>query len=206
MFDCGLDLKFQLTAWRGAYQNTTKLSNNLANLGYQLLLLHYTMATILCATCLAPDDEMAYDQHHESFVSILSQATDFLQSVHKIHSSTDPVFGNGADKSSFAADVGWIAPLYFTALHCRYHDIRSRAIAFLRVVPSREGAWDSMFAAAVAEEVLRIEEGDNTELWGGTIVPRERRVLDVRITLPDGLDEEAVFTCRRGSREEGYLN
>lgn len=60
--------------------------------------------------------------------------------------------------STSIADMGWIAPLYFTAMNGPTPKIRREAIRILHASPHREGIFDAILVAAVAERVLEIEE------------------------------------------------
>ncbi|KAF4876994.1 putative transcriptional regulatory protein [Colletotrichum siamense] len=59
----------------------------------------------------------------------------------------------------FSVDMGAISCLYHTAVKCRNPDIRRRAIALLKRWPRREAVYDSLACAALAEEIVKIEEG-----------------------------------------------
>lgn len=211
-------IKSDLASWFNAYNASTvdfQLPlDAIPKLGYQLLILHFLMAKIMVDVCLRPDDEMAFDSSCHGFVSLIAQSVDFLEAVRVLHNSNHPlVFGSGPKLFLFNADIGWTPPLYYTALHCRIHRVRLRALHLLRALPSKEGIWDSRFAASVAEEVMRIEEGDFDEdlneelpfdrqphdehLSLSTLVPASRRVYDVRVILPDSPSRGAVFTCKR---------
>ncbi|CZR56758.1 uncharacterized protein PAC_06647 [Phialocephala subalpina] len=57
--------------------------------------------------------------------------------------------------TSFSADMGLIAPLYFTAMQAENPRICQRGIDLLHLIRWKEGFWDASTAAAVAERVLR---------------------------------------------------
>ncbi|ORY61259.1 uncharacterized protein BCR38DRAFT_30633 [Pseudomassariella vexata] len=112
-------------------------------------------------------------------------------------------------------------PLYYTTLHCRVHCIRLGAIKLLRALPSKEGIWNAIFVASVAEEIMQIEEGDyykdtpvdddfplksppqDQDLSLPTL-PASRRVHDVQVVLPDSPSGKAVLNCKRNKSEGGY--
>ncbi|KUJ17310.1 uncharacterized protein LY89DRAFT_584492 [Mollisia scopiformis] len=58
-------------------------------------------------------------------------------------------------KSSFSADMGLIAPLYFTAMQADNPRISQRAIDLLYQIKWKEGFWNAGTAARVAEKALR---------------------------------------------------
>ncbi|RYP82891.1 hypothetical protein DL769_001500 [Monosporascus sp. CRB-8-3] len=226
LLDIQRRIKSDLDVWFNTYKasrvNFQVQLDAVSKIGYQLLLLYHTMASILADTCLRPDDEMAFDRHCHGFVSIITHSVNMLEAVRAVHDSNDPVFSrSGSELSLFTADIGWTPPLYFTALHCRIHHIRRRTIKLLRALPSREGMWDSIFAAFVAEEVMRIEEGDyymdapvvdhapfdsqpHDPALSPPALPASRRVYDVQVVLPDSPSEKTILSCKRNKSNGGY--
>lgn len=222
LLDTQQHMQADLRAWFDTYKaSRSKFQTQrdlLSKLGYQLLSLHFSMATIMAATCLAPRDEMAFDAHCGHFASLVADATEFLTVVRAIHSSTAPnlqPYARSAELFIFNADIGWTPPLYYTAIHCRSRSVRVQAMALLRTLPSKEGIWDSQFAASVAYEVMCIEEGDHDQAaatedisWdiqqyaqenpSTPVLPASRRVHDVQIILPDSAAEKAVLICKQG--------
>ena len=126
---------------------------------YQLLSAYHTMATIMADMCLCPCDEGLYDSHTDQFVHLIRQLAD-LRAI----SSTIVPFrappGQLFDMSRSIVDMGWIPPLYYTAVKCRVHGIRLQAIRFLESTYHREGIWDAKIAARVSQKVMEIEERD----------------------------------------------
>jgi hypothetical protein len=59
-----------------------------------------------------------------------------------------------ATKPSFSADIGLIAPLYFTAMQANNLRICQRSIDLLYQVKWKEGFWDAGTAARIAEKIL----------------------------------------------------
>jgi hypothetical protein len=57
-------------------------------------------------------------------------------------------------------DLGWIPPLFFTAIKCRVHRIRLHAIRLLESTSHREGIWDGKILARVGRKVMELEEKD----------------------------------------------
>ncbi|RYP45871.1 hypothetical protein DL768_007828 [Monosporascus sp. mg162] len=226
LLDVQRRIKSDLEVWFNTYKasrvNFQVQLDAVSKIGYQLLLLYYIMASILADTCLRPEDEMAFDSHCHGFVSMITHSVSILEAVRAVHDLNDPVFSRSSSELSlFTADIGWTPPLYFTALHCRIHPIRRRTIQLLRALPSREGIWDSIFAAFVAEEVMRIEEGDyyndvpvdnygpfdsqpHDHALSLPTLPASRRVYDVQVILPDSPSEKTVLTCKRNKSDGGY--
>ncbi|KAJ5964527.1 transcriptional regulator family: Fungal Specific TF [Penicillium vulpinum] len=117
-------------------------------------------------------------------------------------------------KNGFTVEMGYVPPLYYTALKCRVPRIRRQAVRALRAAPHREGLWNGSFLADVLEEIIKVEEGDfyadyvclNSPV--GRIlpddedllvpkVPAEARVSDVRVILPDEVDGRAYVSYRK---------
>ncbi|KAK3899368.1 hypothetical protein C8A05DRAFT_18187 [Staphylotrichum tortipilum] len=143
------------------------VSNLLAALGPHLLLLHHTMTTIIAATAL-PDpvtDEMVYDVYTPAFTAILAQAATLLR-------ATAEYTGEGGGTRTrtknlgFTIDMGFVPPLYFTALKCRVPRLRRAAVGMLASAPHREGVWDGDVAGWVAGFVVGVEEG-SASMGGG---------------------------------------
>ncbi|KAF4269627.1 hypothetical protein KXW98_009126 [Aspergillus fumigatus] len=152
-----------LTCWLNTYNHTIQgsMRKDQAQI-YGLLRTYHTMITIMVATCLHPGDEMIFDLHTDQFlemITTLAQLWKFL--------STFSAFGSRPAQffmSRSIGDLGWIAPLYYTAIKCRVHRIRLHAIRLLEGSFHREGFWDSQILAFVARKVMEIEEVDFYQL------------------------------------------
>ncbi|KAJ3503096.1 hypothetical protein NM208_g16584 [Fusarium decemcellulare] len=125
---------------------------------YQILRINHTMVSIMADTCLR-SDENVYDLYTDHFILLIAQLsrlwvvsarTEDLEVEMSLHLTYMP---------RAIMDVGWIPPLYFTAVKCRVHRLRVQAIRLLRTSPHREGIWDASIAACVASKVVEMEEG-----------------------------------------------
>jgi hypothetical protein len=116
--------------------------------------------------------------------------------------------------TSFTVEMGYIPPVYYTALKCRVPRIRRQAVRTLRAAPHREGVWNGLLLADVLEEIIAIEEGD---LYAGDVriigsgggilprpvdlevpkVPAEMRVSDVTIILPEDVSGDVFVSYRK---------
>lgn len=170
---------------------------------YIMLNMYHTMALIMTSTSLQPGGEDAFDAYTEAFSSILNQSMS-LRSLasaavesQSSGSDDDSQFVRSYGNSPFILDWGWIPPLFFVAVKCRDHGIRGQAILMLKASMSKEGIWDSAMAAIVAEEVMRLEEGDQS--GGGT---RPGRISDLRVSLPDSVYENTTIVCWHDSDSE----
>lgn len=112
------------------------------------------------------------------------------------------------------SDLGWIMPLYFTAIKCRHHRVRLQAIRLLEMSPHKEGIWDATMAASIAREVIQTEEEEfsaavklmddfdnltapREEDLYLPLVPRSLRLRDIRIFL-GGSGGQTLLEYRRG--------
>jgi len=194
----------------------TERSDRIA-LGVPLLRLHHAMGSVNVATCLRYGDEMAFDSYTTDFSSILEQAIDLWNKISYL--LPVPPLLPPSDHLSFTVDMGFIPPLYFTALKCRVPQFRRLAINFLASAPHREGIWDGPVAAAIACRVMEIEEGNfysdagiefsRVSPLSGTnppslhsddspLVPDANRVNYVNVTLPEpGTGERVILICKR---------
>jgi len=61
-------------------------------------------------------------------------------------------------RPTYSMSLGVIAPLFATAVRCRNPIIRRQALQILLMCNRKEGLWDSIISAKVAERVICIEE------------------------------------------------
>jgi hypothetical protein len=88
--------------------------------------------------------------------------------------------------------LGVIMSIYIVATRCREPSIRRDAIAALREWPSKNGIWDSLHIAQVAEWIMGIEE---KMACGEDPIPEEARVRMSSlkmITKREGIDVECL--------------
>ena len=126
---------------------------------YQLLRIYHTLAGIMARVSLSTSDESSYDQSNPQFLTLLNQLV-YLWRTTKHDLQLHGILPYHMDMSRSIIDVGWIFPLYFLAIKCRIHRIRTHAVGLLERTFHREGFWDSMIAAHVAKKVVQMEEGD----------------------------------------------
>ncbi|KAF1996370.1 hypothetical protein P154DRAFT_443552 [Amniculicola lignicola CBS 123094] len=196
-----------LSAWFKAYRvskvDHLSQTNPREAFANRILHIYHVMADIEASTLFRSGGEMIYDSQLHKFVSIISQC----MSAHRASKATsDAVFGleEDSEMSHSIADMGWIAPLYYTAVKCRNHRVRLQAIRLIESDVHKEGIWDAELATSVAREVMRMEEGDFYEhtcivldddfpidqVPGETdlafpILPETSRLHDVRVELPN---------------------
>ncbi len=139
-----------LTTWMSwyqeGYQSLGKPVSDSDRLRGLVLQAHCLSALIYVSTKLDPY-EMAYDKYAHRFQQIVQLVEETLGA--NKHDTYLPMF---------SPEMGVIQPLFFTAMKYREPRWRSKAISLLRTC-GREGPWCSYVEAAVAEAVVRAEEG-----------------------------------------------
>lgn len=204
-------LRDALNSWKDAYTlSTVAIETSMPFrevFGYRLLHVYHTMATIMVNAAVYSDPEAIFDKHVNEFRSIIIQAEELRRIVKSVAVIQD-LAAHYTDKSQSIADIGWIPPLYYTALKCGDHTLRQQAVGFLRLMPHREGIWDSNMAASIAENVIAIEEGserantilaDDLEIDGALrtwLIAESHRIQEVRIKLPDHPSSSIEFAYR----------
>jgi hypothetical protein len=156
--------------------------------GTTLLQIHYLALKTVLGTALDASD-ISYARHTSSFVRIISLSESVLSSALLPASSSMSSNSTSSPKSdsstgstdkinsittlppipdsnlstlpAFTFDLGLTAPLFHTAVRCRHSPTRHRALALLRLVPHREGIWESAMALSMASHIVKIEEEEN---------------------------------------------
>jgi hypothetical protein len=135
--------------------------------------LHYQ--TFLCQG--HPETEMVYDSYHEKFEDLIKTAED-------IFNYDDDVYDINKCKTGtpYSRDPGIVPICWSTSVNCRDPTIRRRAIALLKAHHARCGDADDCSAAAIGEEIIRVEEeGLNVQSSGD--IPEERRARPLMCDL-----------------------
>ncbi|KAK2928777.1 Zn2-C6 fungal-type DNA-binding domain [Fusarium oxysporum f. sp. vasinfectum] len=164
-------VKTRLAQWHGMFQDLMKArpggSNIYLQKAYQILRIHYAMTNVMAETCIY-NNETIYDTCTDKFILLIKELTKLWElSLHYELEDEMPLYIMTTCMPRSIIDMGWIPPLYFTAVKCRVHRIRVEAIKLLRTSPHREGIWDAHIAACVAKKVVELEEGN---FYGGVEV------------------------------------
>ncbi|KAF2878480.1 hypothetical protein BDV95DRAFT_479319 [Massariosphaeria phaeospora] len=183
-------IKEKLATWFAAYESCKDdlQKGEYYQVTCTLISEYHIMANIMVDTCLHPDDEMIFENCTAQFVSIICHSRDMWRS------RISPYIGTRAeislDMAHSTADMGWIPPLYYTALKCRIHRVRLQAIRLLESSLHREGMWDSIIAAHITRRVMEIEERDvyrNYDMNDSFSLATAPEALDFSFPiLPDG--------------------
>lgn len=188
-------------AWDALGSHMEKQPGPLDRIAHLLLRSHHVLATIQARTCLHPYDEMVYDSYTDEFRSIVDQSVELIQLVAS-HALDDTAFKFHQSHAQFTFDMGWLPPLYYTALKCRDTSVRHHAVKMIRSTPSREAFWDANVAASVAAFVIGLEEihhaltsnynhADAAEMPNSiaasqiSLSSEHQRLTDVRMDLDD---------------------
>lgn len=87
-------------------------------------------------------------------------------------------------KPTFSSGLGIITPLFVTSVRCRNYAIRKQALYLLSICNRKEGIWDSLITAEVAERVIELEisglKGFDKSM-PGSVVPEHARVEQVQV-------------------------
>lgn len=175
-------LEARLAEWSCSFAvflsaNLDSLSpSSLSTVSFLKLLRH--VLVVFLGICFS-SYELAYDAHLSDFKAIVSHAETLVDKE-----SISP---------SFSFEMGIVPPLYWTAIKCRHHAVRWRAIELMRLSQRREGLWDSDLDARAATRVIGTEEqgvqfediGDEEEQASAArmsvLVPEPKRVYDTAI-------------------------
>jgi hypothetical protein len=214
LLDHQITLQADLVSWLQALTSsgldTDPTAFPLRRAGCIVLRMYNFMAVSMVETCLFPDQETLFDHQSGYFLFIITCA---IQARKLIESSQTPI-QPGVDVGTHGTimDIGWIPALYYTAIKCRIRRIRLHAIRLLASTVHREGFWDAMVAAQVAEEVMRMEgeeQGDCIDdYFSLDSIPKQeelqfptlsesQRVHDVELILPNEPWTRVKFRCRR---------
>ncbi|KAK6827435.1 hypothetical protein PG987_010776 [Apiospora arundinis] len=216
-----------LHTWHRTYKaSQTIMKSTLSpftHYGYLILLSMYYMSQIMVSVSLVDNEDEAesiYDGHTPHFLAIVRHSSE-LRRLIRFEVHYNPLMQYTSKISQSTADMGWIPPLYYTALKCRVRRVRLHALRFLGFKPHKEGIWDTEVTSAVAREVIRLEEGDGDDVAKMTdpdvavevpteeevlampTVPVARRLHDFQLRLPDDVAGKIGITYRQGPRSSG---
>jgi hypothetical protein len=141
-----------------------------------LLIVQYLVVHTWLMVCTTAE-ETAIDAYTHEFEELVTLAEQVTASRAK---DTKP--------QPLSFDMQVIGPLYYTAVKCRSHHLRHRALALLTLAPRREGLWNAHHAYVTAKRIIEIEEEGATQ--NGRGVPTEEGRLR-GVHLPS--DEARVY-------------
>ncbi|KAL2816752.1 hypothetical protein BJX63DRAFT_135343 [Aspergillus granulosus] len=124
-------------------------------IGLSMLRIYADVFTIIIGTCLTIK-ETAYDPYLKVFDSLIRRYSNLTTQSSSAQSASGPAICKL--DPCFTIDTGFFPPLYFTALKCRNHLIRRKALFLLQQYPTMEGPWTGPMVARVAGYVVDLEE------------------------------------------------
>jgi hypothetical protein len=152
-------LRVAMSEWVASYERSVvSLSLTISpqqKTGLTMLRIYADMFIIIIGTCLTIK-ETAYDAHLSVFKSLIGRYDEFATQGSASQSASAP--GVCKLDPSFTIDTGFFPPLYFTALKCRSHNVRRKALSLLQQYPTMEGPWTGPMVARVAGYVVDLEE------------------------------------------------
>lgn len=219
---CGL-IQDKLQCWienlDRTLRNLSHMLNPLDRFAYLLLRMYHTMASIMVSVCSKSSNETSYDDHTSEFISIISCCIQSYKNVLGTNGLKSSYFHHTGDSSSDStSDMGWIAPLFYTAMKCRHHRMRLQAIRLIESTLHKEGIWDGNIAAIVARKAMALEErefyddlkaaDEEFDLLSVPTVqelllpvpPAEHRLKEAKVILPDGPSGRIILKCGFGTK------
>ncbi|KPM40757.1 hypothetical protein AK830_g5826 [Neonectria ditissima] len=215
------NIRDQLAAWKRTHALSTVTTKTVMRFrdafAYRMLFVYYTMAGIMAESALSPRVECVFDNHTTDFVSLVTQSEALRQAV-VLSAEVDDIQSQHEESPQSIADMGWIPPLYYTAIKCRVPRVRRQAIELLSSLPHREGIWDTRMAASIARNVMGIEEagfyensikdigydlekGSSNYALDQPLLPESYRIHDIQVHLPERPGGHVGLTYRK--RREG---
>jgi hypothetical protein len=145
---------------------------------------------VLLITSLSKE-EIIHDRYTEQFRQIVSICRRLFEMDREWDRRSRQV---NYMKAQFG--LGVLMAIYTAATRCREPSVRREAIATLREWPAKNGIWDSLHAAEVAEWIMGIEEemacGNNNNIAEEARV----RMSSLKVTTKrEGIDVECVQGC-----------
>lgn len=126
------------------------------------------------------------------FTSLSNDETDFDRFIPDFDRIVDPAECLLATKTShFSIDIGAVPLLYYVAVKCRHPITRRKTITLLAAAPRREGVWDSIGTARVAQEIVGIEEEGLDCVRNERCIPGSARIHNLHVDID--LDNRSVL-------------
>lgn len=144
----------------------------------------------------ASHDRTLPETHWDMFLPDFTRLLDFAE---QFTAAESKIFSKGV----VSVEAGIVVPLFETAMRCRDPCQRRRALALLRSAPRREGVWDSLGAAAVAESAMAAEEVGPVKPEQAGDIPDHKRIYFLNVAANINKREVHVifFRERRLSTE-----
>ncbi|GJC80319.1 aspercryptin biosynthesis cluster-specific transcription regulator atnN [Colletotrichum liriopes] len=146
----------------------------------RILRLWHAVANMVLRSGQSREGECFFDRHSSFFTELMDELEELARSTYR----------------RFSVDLGVIPLVYYVAVKCRHPTTRRRAVALLESSPRREAMWDSLAAARVSREWVRIEEDGLQHVEDAADVPAEAR-LDTLVSWVDLEARKAHLMAKR---------
>ena len=128
----------------------------------------------------------------------IPQMEDILSWTESASRATDNSLSKGT--TGFSFELGVVVPLYYVGSNCRKPSTRRRAIELLKATPRREGLWDNLSAAFIAQRIVDIEEDGLGVVREASDIPLTSRVYH---NTPDIMLDQRKVNARLGFKPFG---
>lgn len=222
LLECQQHVQAELARWLGIYERSSGYlrTQNSGGIACQVLRTYHAMISIMAGTCLRSDDESMFDSYTSQFIFIIDESVSMWK-LKKLGSEVGAMPGQCKNVSRSIVDIGWISPLYYTALKCRVHRVRLHAIRLLESTSRREAIWDAKVSSCVARKVMEIEEAGFYGNLNATHIfslcsspglqdlslptlPESHRLHEVEVVLPNSSTDSISLVCRQ-KQSNGYM-
>jgi hypothetical protein len=152
LYDAQTSLIEDLEQWRTAFKNGERElgdvgGDNMTPENAQLLITYHLISLELRTALSADERVFSAPESIGSFRALLEYATIILRQ--RSHTHGQPLF--------VTLETSTCEPLYYTAIKCRDHSLRRRALELLKLA-GPEGVWNGDLMAVIAKHVIDLEE------------------------------------------------
>ncbi|KAG7006859.1 hypothetical protein G7Y79_00012g031950 [Physcia stellaris] len=155
-------LILQFQQWPPAVEaliSSSDISPEVDSLGrIAVMKMNWTICHILLHTLLV-ESRWIYRKYEADFSKVLTLAASVIRPMNDLArlkiQRIVTANNRGCHPGTFSLHAGLIAPIYYTAIKCRNLKICQDALTLLSEDPWREGAWESLIMATIAEPQIR---------------------------------------------------
>ena len=120
--------------------------------------MNWTVSNIILHTFLVESGPV-YQRYESDFCRVLELASSVIRPMNdlvRLRIQRIVTANNGGiNPVAFSLHAGIIAPIYYTAIKCRNLEICRQALVLLTEDPWREGAWESLIMATIADPQIQ---------------------------------------------------
>lgn len=186
-------LQSQLAAWDSAFE--ALLQESFWEPATRLLAVQKKIMQIFFAKGALGPSEMGWDQNLVAFEEAVECAEAYMDLAmsdwrsRPVDEAAHVAQARGSRPVlTVAMDI--VLPLYLISVKCRASLVRKRALKMLKICGRREGIWDSIGCAAVAEKIIQLEEED---MVADGHIPESARIFMLDIRFREDGPEEIVY-------------